>query len=140
MRRLRGDEGDAEFAKCATELCGLAFSGKFFFERPMVIVAHEDATVIAVEGGGHAEAVEQALQQVKITFGGFRRKELCGQDFAGSVVLHAQSGELRAASFQPVVRTAVELYQFADLRGTQAALAMRGSTALSRRAQTLLAQ
>jgi hypothetical protein len=43
-------------------------------------------------------------------------------------------------SFKAVVRAAVELHKFAAARGTQAALAMSGRTALSRRAQSVLAQ
>ncbi len=44
-----GDEGDAELIQGAAELGGLAFSGELFFHRPDVIVADEDAAVIAVE-------------------------------------------------------------------------------------------
>jgi len=38
------------------------------------------------------------------------------------------------------VRAAVELHEFADARGTHTAVAMSGSAALSRRAQTVVAQ
>jgi hypothetical protein len=34
----------------AAELSGLTFSGELFFDRPEVVVADEDAAVIAVEG------------------------------------------------------------------------------------------
>ena len=93
LRRLRGDEGDAELGEGAAELGGLALAGEFFLDGPVIVVADEDAVAIAVEGRGDAEAAEQALEQVKVAFGGFRREELSGEDFAGSVVLHAQSGE-----------------------------------------------
>ena len=123
LRRLRGDEGDAEFAEGAAELRGLALAGKFFMERPVGIIAHEDAAAIAVEGRGHAEAVQQALEHVEIAFGRFREKELSGEDFAGGIVLHAEKGEARTAACEPVVRAAVELHEFAFASHAQAALA-----------------
>src|SRR5258707_10846435 len=83
---------------------------------------------------------DHLLKQAEIAESGFRGKELRRQDFAGGVVLHAQSGEQRAAAFEPVVRTAVELHEFSELGGTQSALTMRGSAALSRGAEAVLAQ
>ncbi len=88
----------------------------------------------AVEGGGHAEAAEQALEQVEIAFGGFGEEKLGRQDFAGGVVLHAENGEARAAALQPVVRGAVELHELAFASDAQTALAMSGSAALAGRA------
>src|ERR1700741_566331 len=48
LRAAGGDEGDAELFEGTAELRGLAFAGEFFFSRPEVIVAHEDAAVVAV--------------------------------------------------------------------------------------------
>src|SRR5437763_1589074 len=127
LRTVGGDEGDAELFEGPAELGGLAFAGQLFFHCPVVIVADEDAAVIAVKGQRHAETAQQLAQQAEIAESGFRREELRGQDFPGGVILHAQSGELRATSFEPIVRAAVELHQFAEPRGTRAALAMRGS-------------
>ena len=126
LGRLRGDKSDAQLSQGAAELGGLALAGEFFLDGPVIVVANEDAAAIAVEGGGHAEAAEQALEQAKVAFGGFRGEELSGEDFAGSVVLHAQSGETRAAAFEPVVRRTVELHQFAFASDAQTALAMSG--------------
>jgi len=50
LRALGGNEGDAELIQCAAELGGLTFSGEFFFDRPVVVVANEDAAAIPVEG------------------------------------------------------------------------------------------
>src|SRR5713101_7314474 len=61
------------------------------------MVANEDAAAVAVESGRDTEATEQALEQAEIAFGGFRKEELGGEDFAGGIVLHAQRGEARAA-------------------------------------------
>ena len=54
--------------------------------------------------------------------------------------MQAESGEARAAAFEPVVGRAIELHQFAFAGGAQTALAMSGSTAFTGRAQTGLAQ
>ncbi len=140
MRTAGSDEGDAELIEGAAELGGLTFSGELFLERPEVVVAHEDAAVIAIESQRCAVAAEQLAQQSEIAMCGFGRKELSGQDLSGGVVLQAESGKARAAAFQPVVRRAVQLYQFAFAGGAQPTLAMRGSAALAGRSQTGLAQ
>src|SRR5712692_2027503 len=140
LRRLRSDEGNAEFGEGAAELRGLALAGEFFFDRPVRIVSDEDAAAVAVEGRGDAEATKQALEQVEVTFGGFREEELGGQDLAGGIVLHAQSGENRTAAFQPIVRAAIELDEFPLTSDRQTALTMSGSAAFAWRAETILAQ
>jgi hypothetical protein len=96
--------------------------------------------VIAVKSQRHTEAAKQLAKQAEIAEGGFRGEELRGQDFPGGVVLHTKSGEPWTTSFKPVVRAAVELHKFAEARGTHAALAMSGRTALSRRAKSVLTQ
>lgn len=93
-----GDEGDAECGEGPAELHGLALASKFFFQGPMVIVAHEDAVAITVEGDGDAEAAKQALEQVEIARGSFRWEEFGRQDFVGSVVLKTEGGKQRAAA------------------------------------------
>ncbi len=135
-----GDEGDAELLEGATELGRLAFASELFFDRPAVVIADEDAAVIAVKGQRYAVAAQQLAKQAEIAESGFGRKELGGQDFAGGVVLHAESGEARAAAFEPVVRAAIELHEFTETRGTQAALAVSRSTTLAWRALAILAQ
>ena len=132
LRAVGDDEGDAELFQRAAELGGLAFSGQLFFHGPKVVVADKDAAVIAVKCQRHTEATQQLAKQAEIAESGFRGEELRGQDFAGGVVLHAESGDSRVAAFEPVVRTTVELHQFAKPRGTHAAL--------SRRAQAVLAE
>jgi len=100
----------------------------------VIVVAGEDAAAIAVEGDRDAVAAQEALEQAEIALGGFRGEELSGENFAGSVVLHAQSGEQRAAPFQPVVGGAVELHQLAFAGRAQTALAMSGRAAFAGRA------
>ena len=133
LRALGGDEGDGELLEGATELSGLALAGELFVKRPVIVVASEDATAIAVEGDGDAVAAQEALEQAEIALGGFRGEELSGENFARSVVLHAQCGELQAAPLQPVVRGAVELHKLAFAARAQAALAMSGRPAFAGR-------
>src|SRR5438270_3724815 len=140
LRTAGGDEGDAELLESAAELSRLTFSGEFFFDGPGVVVAHEDAAVIAVEGQGRAVAAQQLAERREITGGGFGGKELGREYFPGGVVLQAERGEARAAAFEPVVRRTVELHQFAFASGSQTALAMCWSTTFSGRSQTGLAQ
>jgi len=84
-------------------------------------------------------AAEQLTKQAEIAKSGFREEEPCRQDSTGRVVLHAQGGESWAAPFEPVMRAAIELHQFAEASGTHAALAMSRSPTFSGRPQTLLA-
>src|SRR5260370_21241875 len=96
----------------------------------------EDAATVAIEGGGCTEAAEQALEQAEIALGGFCGEELSNKDLSGSIVLHAESGEERAATLQPVMRGAIELHQFSFAGRAQTALAMSGRAALARRADS----
>jgi hypothetical protein len=103
---------------------GWRWPGELLVDGPVRVVASEDAAAIAIEGDGDAVAAQQAVQQSEIALGSFRGEELSGQDFAGRIVLHAQSGEQRAATFEPVVRGAVELDEFALTGRTQTSLTM----------------
>ncbi len=135
-----GDEGDAELIEGAAELSGLTFSGELFFDRPEVVVADEDAAVIAVEGERDTAVPQQLTEQGEISGGGFGGEELSGQDFSGGIVLQAEGGETRAATFEPIVRRAIELHQFAFACRAQTALTMGGSAALPGRPQPGLPQ
>src|SRR5579863_537678 len=139
LRAVGGDEGDAELFEGTAELSGLAFASELFVDRPVVVIADEDAAVIAVKSQRYTVAAQQLAKQAEIAEGGFRREELRGQDFAGGIVLHAEGGEPRAAALEPVVRAAIELHEFTEASGTQAALAMSGSAAFARRTQAVVA-
>ena len=97
----------------AAGLSGLVLAGELFVERPVVVVASKDATTMAVEGNGNAIAAQEALEQVEIALGGFRGEKLRSEDFTGSVILHAESGEQRPAALEPIVRRTVELDELA---------------------------
>jgi hypothetical protein len=49
LRAVGRNVGDAELRKSATELSRLAFSRELFFDRPVVIVAYEDAVLVPIE-------------------------------------------------------------------------------------------
>jgi hypothetical protein len=140
LRRAGGDEGDAELIESAAELGGLTFSGELFFHRPEVVVADEDAAMIAVEGEWDTAGTQELTEQREIAGGGFGGEELGGEDFSGGIVLQAESGEPGAAALEPIVGGAIELDQFAFAGGSQTALTMRGSATLSGRADAGLTQ
>jgi len=121
--------------------CGFAClpgETELFVDGPVIVVANEDAAVITVKGQRHPVAAQHLSKQAEIAEGGFRGEELCGQDLSGGIVLHAKSSKALAAAFQPVVWAVIELHQFTQPCGTQAALAMSGSTAFAWRAETVL--
>jgi len=99
-----------------------------------------DAAALAIEGRGDTEAMEQALEQSEIALCGFCGEELGGQDFAGGIVLHAQSDEAGATVFEPVMRAAVKLDEFAFASDARAALTMSRRAAFARPAEIFLAQ
>ena len=115
-------------------MSGLALAGELFVERPVLVVAHKDAAAIAVESERNPKAAQEALQQAEIAWGSFREEELSGEDFAGSIILHAQSGEQGAATFEPIMGRAVQLHEFTFASRSQTSLAMSRGTAFARRA------
>lgn len=115
---LSGDEGDAELFEGASELSALTFAGELFLESPELVVADKDAAAVAIEGERHTVTTHELTQQREIAQSGFRGEELCRQDFPGGIVLHAQSSEAWTASLKPIMRRAVELYQFSDASGS----------------------
>ena len=126
LRRVGGDVGDAELLEGATELSGLALAGELFFDRPVVVVANEDAVVIAVETEGQAKAVGDAAEQEQIAASIFGGKELGVRHFAGGVVDKTEQGELGAAIFEPVMGAAVEQQHIAFAGARETALAVSG--------------
>src|ERR1700674_3144905 len=55
LRGLGGDVGDAELLQSAAELGRLAATSELFFDRPVIVVADEDAMAVAVEAERDAE-------------------------------------------------------------------------------------
>src|SRR5438128_2088816 len=66
LRAVGGDEGDAQLFEGAAELGGLAFASELFVDGPVVVVAEEDAAVIAVKSQRHTVTAEQLAKQAEI--------------------------------------------------------------------------
>ena len=49
LRAVGWNVGDAELRESATELSRLAFPGELFFDRPVVVIAYEDAMLVPIE-------------------------------------------------------------------------------------------
>jgi hypothetical protein len=49
LRTVGRNVSDAELRKSATELRRLAFPRELFFDRPVVVVAYEDAVLVSIE-------------------------------------------------------------------------------------------
>src|SRR6266849_4159778 len=56
LRAVGRNVGDAELRKSATKLGRLAFPRKLFFDRPVVVVTHEDSVLVPIETEGDAVA------------------------------------------------------------------------------------
>src|SRR5579862_3401730 len=137
---LSSDVGDAELLQRAAKLCGFTSASEFFFHRPMIIVANEDAVAVAVEAEGNAEAAQQAVEQAEIAAGIFGGEEFSDENFACGVVEKSEQGKLWAAIFQPAMQAGVEQDHFAFASAREAALAMGGSASFTGRGDAGRAQ
>ena len=107
LRAVGRNVGDAELRKSATKLGRLAFPRKLFFDRPVVVVTHEDSVLVPIETEGDAVAAQQVAQQVEIPASILRGKELSNGNLAGGVVQEAEEGELWSAIFEPAMKAAI---------------------------------
>ena len=110
LRRAGGDEADAEVPQDPAEVRGVLGALELFLERPVGVVADEDAEAIAVEGqrAGRrwcASVLEHGDVAVQVLGG----TEVQGEDGAGGVVDGAEEGHGGPAVFEPGEGTAVEL-------------------------------
>src|SRR6266852_7575366 len=100
---------------------GVLRAAELLRERPVGIVAHEDAGAVAIEGQrppvGGAERVKQGAVAVQVLGGA----EDQGQAGAGSVVDRPMQGQDRAAVLEPGEEAGVELYEGAHLSFGRAA-------------------
>ena len=90
MRRVGGDLLDAELVESAPELGGRLFSGQWFGQGPVGVVALEDAVAVAVKAERDAVGCDHGTERAEIgdRIFGFEL-EVGGEDLAGSVVLEA---------------------------------------------------
>jgi hypothetical protein len=140
LRAVGRNVGDAELRKSATKLGRLAFPRELFFDRPVVIVTHEDPVLVPIETEGDAVAAQQMAQQVEIPASIFRGKELGNGNLACGVVKEAEEGELWAAIFEPAMKAAIEEEHFALPSAAKTSLAVRRSAPFLGGAETALAE
>src|SRR5229473_2671528 len=140
LRAVGRNVGDAELRKSATKLGRLAFPRKLFFDRPVVVVTHEDSVLVPIETEGDAVAAQQVAQQVEIPASIFRGKELSNGNLAGGVVQEAEEGELWAAIFEPAMKAAIEEEHFALPSAAKTSLAVRRSAPFLGGTETVLAE
>jgi len=138
LRAVGSHEGDAELLQGAAELRGWRLPAscsstvQWSSLRTKTPRGRHTKRVAHRTGRPSAEASRDSRKW-------FPRERMRRQDFAGGVVLHAQSvssGRGLRASRADCRRAA----RVSELGGTQSALTMRGSTALSRGAEAVLAQ
>jgi len=118
----------------------LAFPRKLFFDRPVVVVTHEDSVLVPIETEGDAVAAQQVAQQVEIPASIFGGKELSNGNLAGGVVQEAEEGELWAAIFEPAMKAAIEEEHFALPSAAKTSLAVRRSAPFLGGTETVLAE
>src|ERR1017187_1836406 len=125
LGRVGGDLSDAELVEGASELGGRLFSGEFFGERPVRIVALKDTVTVAVEAEGHAVSGDHGVQSAQISNGVFGFElEVRGENLTGGIVLKADESEVRAAAFEPVMTAGVGEHHHAETRAGHAARAI----------------
>src|SRR5258707_12194322 len=107
LRAVGRNVGDAELCQSATELRRLAFPRELFFDRPVVVVAHEAAVLVPIEAEGNTVAAQQAAQQGEIPLGSFAGKELGNGNLARGVIEETEEGELWASLFEPAMQAAI---------------------------------
>ncbi len=101
LRAVGRNVGDAELRKSATKLGRLAFPRELFFDRPVVVVTHEDPVLVPIETEGDAVAAQQVAQQVEIPASIFRGEELSNGNLARGVVKEAEEGLPSRRSISP---------------------------------------
>jgi hypothetical protein len=94
------------------------FSGEWFGEGAVGMVALEDAVAVAVEAEGDAVSGDHGTESAEIADGVFGFElEVSGEDLAGGVVLKSDVRELGAAAFEPVMTAGIGERHPAEARG-----------------------
>ena len=120
-----GGRCDAELVKSASERSAKLFSGEWFGEGAVGIVALEDAVAVAVEAEGDAMSGDHGTESAEIADGVFGFElEVSGKDLAGGVVLKRDESELGAAAFEPVMTARIGQRHHAEARAGRAARAV----------------
>jgi hypothetical protein len=137
LGRAGGDEPDGEVLEDRAEVGRVLAALEFFRERPVGVVADEDAEAIAVEGQGQAVGEADLLEHRRVAMQILGRPEVEGQDGARGVVDRAVEGHRGAPVFEPGMRAAVELDEGAHtgFRGSAGAVLAGAAAVLGREVQ-----
>ncbi len=102
LRAVGSDEGDAELREGAAELGGLAFTGELFFDGPVVVVADEDAVVVAVKRLACARAASPSSRKrlfKRLIWRSLRPRSPAALAHANSPFTHLEITATRCSSF-----------------------------------------
>src|SRR5437879_6651391 len=113
---LRGvglDIADAELLQEAPEVSGVLGAVQFFFERPVVVVAHEDVEAVAVDRERQAVLPEDLVEDDGVAVEILGGAEVQGEEPRGGVVDGPQECHRRPTLFEPVKGAAIDLHQTA---------------------------
>ncbi len=136
LGRVSGNLLDAELVEGASELSGRLFSGELFGERPVRIVALENAVAVAIKTEGNAVGGDHGVQRTEIADGIFGFElEVSGEDLAGGVVLKTDESEGGTAAFEPVMTAGIGEGHHAKTRARRASGTILARPALLRRGQ-----
>src|SRR5437899_2095122 len=127
--RLRGDEPDAEGLEHAPEMGGVLVAAQLFGERPVPIIALEEAEAIAVERHGDPVLSARLPQHggVAVEILGGPKPE--GERDGGGIVDEPMQGGRRPAVLEPGEGAGVELHELAHRGGPRAPAPVLGRAA-----------
>src|SRR5262249_62261196 len=123
--RAGGDDADPQLLTHTSELRERYFAGELFRLRgPPVHVLP-----VRVECTGHAVALDPAVEQSSCCPGGLLRGKL-GAHRTRGIIHHVHQTGARAAFFQPLMKTAIQLHQFTEMHLALPPLAIRPPLAM----------
>src|SRR5437899_11686804 len=124
---LRGgglDIAGAEFLQDAPEVGGVLGAVQLFFERSVVVVAHEDVEAVAVDRERQAVLAEDLVEDDGVAVEILGGAEVQGKEPRGGVVDGPQECHRRPTLFEPVKGAAIDLHQTAGGSFARAPVAM----------------
>jgi len=129
LRRLSGDEPDAEILEHAPEMGRVLLAAQLFGERPVAIVAPEEIEAIAVERHGDPIVPARLPEHGGVAVEIFGRAKPEGERDGGGIVDEPMQGGRRPAVLEPGEGAGVELYELAHRRGPGAPAPVLGRAA-----------
>src|SRR5882724_3948676 len=129
LRRLSGDEPDAEILEHAPEVGGVLLAAQLFLERPVPIIATEEIEAIAVERHGDAVLPACLFQHGGVAVEIFGGPEPEGERGGGGIIDEPVQGGRRPALLEPGEGAGVELSELPHRGSPRAPAPMLGCPA-----------